>query len=137
MANIDALLATLNKVKRTGDGRWIACCPAHADKSPSSSIRYTDGRILLHCFGGCAVDAVVSAIGLTLADLMPERIHINGSKPVNSKIQASDLLGFIHFESTIVMLAASNFIAGKTLSIADYARLRLAYKRLEGAVREP
>ena len=136
MANIDALLATLNKVKRTGDGRWIACCPAHADKSPSLSIRYTDDRILLYCFGGCAVDAVASAIGLTLADLMPEHIHANGSKPVNSKIPASDLLAFIHFESTIVMVAASDFIAGKALSIADYARLRLAHDRLEGSARE-
>ena len=136
MANIDTLLAALNKVKRTGDGRFIACCPAHADKSPSLSIRYTDDRILLYCFGGCTVDAVVSAIGLTLADLMPDRIHTNGYKPVNSKIPASDLLAFIHFESTIVMLAASDFIAGKALSVADYARLRLAYDRLEGAVRE-
>lgn len=136
MANIDDLLNSLDKVRRTGEGRWVACCPAHADKSPSLSVRYADDRILLHCFGGCAVDAVVSALGLALADLMPERVKFEGTKPIKSRIPASDLLAFIHFEATIVMLSAGDMTAGKALSIADFSRLRLAHDRLEGAVRE-
>ena len=36
------LLSTLNKVKQTGPGRWIACCPAHVDKHPSLSVRETE-----------------------------------------------------------------------------------------------
>lgn len=52
MADVNRLLDPLEKVKKTGTDRWIARCPAHADKSPSLSIRYADDRILLHCFGG-------------------------------------------------------------------------------------
>ncbi|TAL44373.1 MAG: hypothetical protein EPN89_14135 [Methylovulum sp.] len=79
MANVDTLLAALEKVKKTGADR----CPAHADRSPSLSIRYVDNKILLHCFGGCAVDEVVSAIGLTLSDLMPD--NPGHHKPVKSR----------------------------------------------------
>lgn len=136
MAGINQLLDLLEKVKKTGCDRWIARCPAHTDKSPSLTIRYIDDKILLHCFGGCAVDEVVSAIGLTLADLMPERVPFEGSKPIKSKIPASDLLAFIQFEASIVMLAAIDMLTGKNLSDADFSRLKQAHERLEGAARE-
>jgi len=136
MADVNRLLDQLDKVKKTGTDRYIARCPAHADKSPSLTIRFNDDKILLHCFGGCAVDAVVSAIGLTLSDLMPDRVNFEGTKPIKSKIPASDLLAFIHFEATIVMLSAGDMIAGNTLSDTSFLRLRLAHERLEGAVQE-
>jgi predicted protein tyrosine phosphatase len=61
--------------KKTGADRWMACCPAHPDKTASLSIKdLPDGRMLLHCFAGCEPDAVLAAIGLTFADLMPERL---------------------------------------------------------------
>jgi DNA primase len=48
------LLSRLTGLKQTAKG-WVALCPAHADKSPSLSIRLADdGKILLHCFAGCA-----------------------------------------------------------------------------------
>jgi hypothetical protein len=47
-------------------------CPAHDDRNPSLSVSAgADGRVLLHCHAGCAVEDVLSALGLTLADLMP------------------------------------------------------------------
>ena len=42
--------------------RWIACCPAHKEKTPSFSICELDGRILVHCFAGCTQDAVIKAL---------------------------------------------------------------------------
>jgi hypothetical protein len=69
----DALLAQLQKVKATGRGRWIACCPAHEDRTPSLTIAEgDDGRVLIHCFSGCDVGSVVGAVGMTLSDLMPD-----------------------------------------------------------------
>jgi hypothetical protein len=136
MANVDRLLASLDKVKRTGEGRWVACCPAHADRSPSLSIRYIDDKVLLHCFGGCAVDEVVSSIGLTLTDLMPERVPFLGSKPVKTRIPASDFLEFIHHEATIVTMVAGAMMRGNTLSGEQFLRLIEAYEHLEDAVRE-
>jgi putative DNA primase/helicase len=57
--------------KQNGKG-WSARCPAHDDRSPSLSIdEGDDGRALLHCHAGCKVDAICSAVGLRVLDLMP------------------------------------------------------------------
>lgn len=47
-----------------------ARCPAHDDSRASLSISQgDDGRILLHCHAGCTPDAIVGAMGMTMADL--------------------------------------------------------------------
>jgi hypothetical protein len=70
--SVQTLLARLIGVRRNARG-WIARCPAHEDRSPSLSIgEGHDGRILLHCFGGCTSDAVCDSLGLSLAELFPE-----------------------------------------------------------------
>jgi hypothetical protein len=68
----------LESVKRSGSG-WVAKCPAHADCSPSLSIRAgNDGRTLIKCHAGCATPDIVSALGLQLRDLFGE----SGPRPV-------------------------------------------------------
>jgi hypothetical protein len=58
--------------RHSGAG-WVARCPAHEDRSPSLSIGEGDGgRILLHCFSGCTVEAVCAALKIKLSDLFPE-----------------------------------------------------------------
>lgn len=67
---VERLLARLKGVRETGPGRWIASCPSHEDRSPSLSIREgDDGRVLLHCYAGCAPEAVLAALGLRWTDL--------------------------------------------------------------------
>ena len=57
--------------RRTSRG-WIARCPAHGDRSPSLSISQGhDERILIHCFSGCTVEEVCSALRLSMRDLFP------------------------------------------------------------------
>jgi hypothetical protein len=47
-------LAAALKGRRTGQGRWVARCPAHADRTPSLSIAEgSKTPILLHCHAGC------------------------------------------------------------------------------------
>jgi hypothetical protein len=50
----------------------MALCPAHADKNPSLSIRQENGRLLLHCFAGCTVEAVCAALGITVRELFSD-----------------------------------------------------------------
>jgi hypothetical protein len=47
----------------------MARCPAHPDRNPSLSVSVKEGRVLLHCFAGCAPEAVLGAVGLTWKDL--------------------------------------------------------------------
>ena len=66
------LFERLRGIKAQSAGRWVACCPAHEDRTPSLSIQIVDdGKVLLHCHAGCTLDAVLRAMGLTLRDLLP------------------------------------------------------------------
>lgn len=72
----DALLSKLTRVRKTGAGRWVACCPAHGSGTNNAlAIReLPDGRVLLHDFGGCEIEAVLAAIGMAIGDLFPESL---------------------------------------------------------------
>jgi hypothetical protein len=129
-----ALLSRLDKVRRTGAGRWIARCPAHGDRTPSLSIReLDDGRVLLHCFSGCSVHDVLSAVGLEMDALFPER-PIGDRKPERRPFSAEDVLRCLEFEATLVYLAAVDICAGRALSDEDIDRLAVAAARINAAL---
>ncbi|SNT30358.1 CHC2 zinc finger [Noviherbaspirillum humi] len=69
---IQTLLNCLHKVRKTGQNRWMACCPAHDDRVPSLLISETpDGFPRFHCFAGCSKEEVLTAVGLDLEELLP------------------------------------------------------------------
>lgn len=73
MTPVELVLSKLQDAKRNGSG-WMARCPAHDDGRASLSVAVgDDGRALVHCHAGCTPEAIVSAMGLRLADLMPGR----------------------------------------------------------------
>lgn len=127
----DTLLAHLENVKRTGDGRWIARCPAHADRRASLAVReLSSGVILAHCFAGCSIAEVVGAVGLDMSALFPEKINADGTKPERRPFPAADVLRAVSFETMIVAIAAADMAAGKTIKPVDLQRLRIAARRL-------
>lgn len=69
--DIKDFLSRLQRVKGpSGNGEYMARCPAHDDKTASLSIRDSDKGILMHCqTGRCSADDIVRAMGLTLKDL--------------------------------------------------------------------
>ncbi|MGA8147282.1 MAG: DNA primase [Gallionellaceae bacterium] len=132
--NADLLLSHLEKVKRTGQGRWLACCPAHQDRTASLSIReLDDGRILLHDFGGCSTEEVLGAVGLTFDALFPEK-PIEHGKPERRPFPAADILRGLAAESKFVYLAARAVSAGEKLGDTDLERLLVAVGRIESAL---
>lgn len=57
---------------RKQQGGYMACCPAHKDRTPSLSLKDSgDGKVLVHCHAGCEQSAVVDA--LKSKGLWPER----------------------------------------------------------------
>lgn len=79
MSPLEMILRKLPNAKHSSDD-WKACCPAHDDRTPSLSIREgDDGRVLLHCFAGCAIDSICEAFGITTADLMPSSSPVKKS----------------------------------------------------------
>lgn len=108
----EILLSRLERVKRTGAGRWLARCPAHDDEGPSLSIReLDDGRVLVHCFAGCAVHSVLSAVGLSFNDLFPPGDLGHRAKREGRPFPAADILRAIAFEALVVAVAGSSMLA--------------------------
>lgn len=131
---INNILGRLSKVKSTGRNTWLACCPAHDDKSPSLSIKEdNDGHILLHCFAGCSAVDIVETIGVDIGDLFPPE-PVNYKAPVKKKFYATDILAAIKFESQLILLAAYELRKNKPLDDTDMKRLELAYERIREAV---
>lgn len=132
--SVDTLLSRLERVKRTGNGRYTARCPAHDDKGPSLAIReLDDGRILVHCFAGCDVHSVLSAVSLGMDALFPERKAQHG-KPERRPFPAADILRCIAFEALVVLCAATSMMAGEPLSALNRDRLSLASSRIQSAL---
>ncbi|MEP6936096.1 MAG: hypothetical protein ABI988_19495, partial [Nitrospirota bacterium] len=70
---ITKVLARLNQVKQSGHG-WTAQCPGHDDRQNSLSVAEgQEGQVLLKCFSGCEVVQIVTAVGLVMQDLFPDR----------------------------------------------------------------
>ena len=68
------LLARLERVSKTHSG-WMARCPAHEDTRPSLSVAAVeDGRILLKCFAGCELSAILGALRIEVRDLFAEPV---------------------------------------------------------------
>lgn len=133
--SVDTLLSRLDKVKQTGQGRYSACCPAHEDRSPSLSVReLDDGRLLLHCFTGCDVHSVLSAVNLSMADLFPDSERMAHAKPVRHPFPAADVLRAVAFEALVVMMAASSLLSGEPFTAIDRERLELAASRIQAAL---
>jgi hypothetical protein len=67
--------AALVEARHMGNGKWQVRCPAHADRLPSLSIGVgSDGRILLHCLAGCALESEIE-------DWIRERVRRSRKQP--------------------------------------------------------
>jgi hypothetical protein len=136
----DALISRLEKAKRTGAGTWLACCPAHEDKSPSLSIReLDDGRVLVHCFAGCGVDEILGAVGMDFDALFPEKPpHADHTPPLHRPFPAADVLEAVASETFYVAFMAAalaNSPVGYGLADTDRALLWQSYERIMEARR--
>jgi hypothetical protein len=132
MSQLENLLSRLTKVKGRA-GNFVACCPAHDDKTPSMAVKEQDGKIILHCFAGCSVENIVGAIGMDMTDLFPPAEPKYTPAP-KVRFFATDLLKVLHLEAQIVAVCAFDMRKGKKLGTADLDRLQLAYERINSAM---
>ena len=126
------IIERLEGVRKTGASSWACRCPAHADKSPSLSVKVTDdGRTLLHCFAGCSTEAVLDALGMEMSDLFPDKL---GDLPRARGFSAMDALRALESEAMIVLLVAGDVLDGKPVVRQDYDRLIDATRRITHAM---
>ena len=137
---IETLLARLEGVRANGPGKWIARCPAHADKRPSLAIAEgADGRVLAHDFGGCDVHSILAAVGLEASDLFPPRPRdLSPAERHELRMHArmagwSAATGVLAREAAVVLIAAHDLLKGKVLPPDYTQRLGDAVERIQRA----
>jgi DNA primase len=132
--NAQDVLDRLEKV--TGSkGKWMACCPAHQDKSPSLAVTEADDRVLVHCFSGCDTQNVTAAIGLNVADLFYNKLA--GAEMTERKRQRFEEV----LKSERIQVAIINAVekVERPLTIHERNRRSLGQQRInkiEGALYE-
>ena len=128
MTPAERVIVHLNGVRATGDGRWLALCPAHEDRSPSLSVKETeDGTVLIHCFAGCGAADVMHTIGLELSDLFTNKPPERGPNRKGQRgISAQEKLQILEPVSWLVLVAAEHVTQGRTLSDDDRQSLTTA-----------
>src|SRR5262245_7774278 len=82
---VDIVLERLRVLRRriTGNGPWMASCPAHHDSTPSLSIKETEDKsLLVHCHAGCDTGTVLARLGLDFRHLYPSLYALQfGTRP--------------------------------------------------------
>ncbi len=130
---VETLLSRLDRVRKTGRAQWTARCPAHDDRGPSLSIaEAADGRVLVHCFGGCTPLAVLEALDLEFADLFPERDPDDAGRPhgwrgARAK-DAGQRLEQLHPRTALTAIAAD--VAEAAVIVSDVAEGRIDPERV-------
>ncbi len=131
--NFDDFISRLEGVKRTGKDSAIARCPAHQDKSPSLTIRDVSDRLLIHCFAGCDSYSVMSAVGLELSDLFPERLEVH--KPERKRFMPQDVIKCLAGETLFMVMCAEAIVKGEGLTDGDLERMKVCHRRFNSAAK--
>lgn len=127
------ILSHFNKVRATSkNGSYNCLCPAHDDSSASLSIKICeDGRVLIHCFAGCDIQSILGAVGLTLDDIVPQRIDL--LKPQGKAYNPFAILKNMKDEALFVYMCARHIEQGEKLETSDKEKLLDTITKLKEA----
>jgi hypothetical protein len=84
----ERIVHTLN-ARRVREDEYRARCPVHQGNSASSlSIKNAGGRALVHCFAGCELRDILSAIGMKSSAELFDSVRTKPDPLVDSKARA-------------------------------------------------
>lgn len=153
---IDELLDRLEKVRQTGEHKYLACCPVHGDRNPSMSLSEVIGddgnrKVLVYCFA-CHAGAqeVVEALGLPMSVLFEKPLDRGpnvwdefdrqfkpldrGPKPLDrgpkNQVLPRKVRDLVEIDRFAVIGGEAALKSGD-ISYKDYQRLKLARARLD------
>ena len=132
--DINTFLNHLDKVRNNGSNKWMACCPAHDDKSPSMAIKAgDDGRIILHCFAGCSTESIVSSLNLKMSDLFEKKFSVVKNK---SRLPRHKLEAALMHDLIVLHIAINSRIQRYAIDPRDKDREKLAVDRIILLIKE-
>ena len=130
--NADRILDRLDKVRRIKPDSWVACCPAHADTSPSLAIADKGDRLLVHYYAGCSIDEIRAAMGLEANEFFADG---KAPRPIAPGVSRRELDRALCIELAVSYVVSCDRAKGKQISPADAERERIARHRIGAAWR--
>lgn len=128
--HVHDILDKLEKVRQVKPDQWVACCPAHEDRSPSLAIRDAGDKILTRCYAGCTFDEIAASLGMQPREFFADSKEPQSRVPGVSRRQ-------IYKELAVELLTAYTVTRdraeGKDIPAADAERERLARQRITKA----
>lgn len=125
-------LPKVQRVSETPRGITASCPTAlhkHGDRSRGLRIKEAeDGKLLLTCGAGCSAESIVSAVGLTLADLFPAKEGT--TKREAGRYVTRAMIDAVLLELWVLLVAASQMQQGEPLAPADRDRVKQAQDRV-------
>lgn len=126
---IEVVLGRLDGVARSGKG-YKARCPAHGDKTPTLSLKAgDDGRVLIHCFSGCQIEDIITAMGLSMSDLFSASNDARRGPRIPG-VTIRELKNAAEFERQILFIVSADRKSGKSISTTDLERTKIALERI-------
>lgn len=113
---LDDLAARLSNVQHTATG-VKALCPAHADRSPSLSVKVGERGLLVHCWAGCTLAEIVAALGLRTRDLFfdaGQPKHLRRALPPKPRFDRNRLAFELRLHGDLLHLRSQGVLAAAT-----------------------
>lgn len=119
--NLHEIIGKLSKVRRIGEGRYIACCVVHQDRTPSLAVtQKPDGVILLHCHGcGAGGVDICNALGIDPSTLFPPTHNPKYEKRNRSGFSSWQMLNVLRTDLIRLLVIANDLKKLHALSSDD------------------
>jgi len=121
MLNAESIAMSLDKPRRNGNGKYIACCPAHDDKNPSLAITDANNTTLVYCFSGCQQINVIEA--LRARGLWPDTKREANNAPYFSPTDLLEMHFYVEIENT----GGLNLSPDDEVKLAAYRQVLLSH----------
>lgn len=115
-APIETLLSRLDGVRQSKHNSWMCRCPAHNGDGKSLAVtQKDDGRILIYCFAyECEPEDILAAVGMTISDLFPDRLHGHRYAPAKHGVSSLDVLSVMRLEMLTVHFITDSIARGES-----------------------
>lgn len=139
--NLQTLLARFAAVREAGPGRWRCKRPGSSEFNVRVAIG-ENGGVLLHDHAGRSPAEVLAELGMTLADLAPEREELHRVQSPAERREARRSLALASVESAarvldsnanVLQAAAAMLAEGQRLDAEDRDRLSAAHDAIVAA----
>ena len=119
----EEILARFSKVYKSGEGEYQCLCPSHDDSTASLGLKFVEDKMILNCFAGCNMEAILGAAGLSWSDVMPNSIDNEWKPKTKIKFNPYSIIKACRDDFLFVAMCAASIRMSEKLATPDLDKL--------------